>query len=47
MAKGKKCRDCGYNMFAEREDNQPMGTWVHYVCLNQACKSKEKVFESR
>ena len=47
MARGKKCPSCGYNMFAEREDDQPQGSWVYYVCLNQSCKFKEKTFEGR
>jgi hypothetical protein len=47
MARGKKCPSCGYNMFAEREDHQPMGTWVYYVCLDNSCRLKEKVFEGK
>jgi len=47
MAKGKKCRICGYYMYAEREDNQPKGRWVYYVCQNRqkSCTNREKVFE--
>lgn len=45
MAKGKKCRDCGTNMFAQHEDRQEKGTWVTYVCLSQTCNGKERVFE--
>ena len=47
MARGKKCPSCGYNMFAEREQDQPMGSWVYYVCLNNSCKFREKVFEGK
>lgn len=32
-------------MFAQREDNQPQGRWVTYVCLDNTCKFQEKVFE--
>lgn len=46
MAKGKKCPSCSTNMFAESEDDQPKGRWVTYVCLNNSCKMREKVFES-
>lgn len=47
MAKGMKCRVCGYYMYADREDNQPQGRWVYYVCQNRAdmCTNREKVFE--
>lgn len=55
MAKGKKCRHCGYSMFAESEDNQEKGRWVVYVCQSNQCPdykntdgqypNKEKVFE--
>ncbi len=34
MAKGKKCRICGYDMYASKETNQPKGRWVVYVCRN-------------
>lgn len=33
-------------MFAETEDDQPKGRWVTYVCLNNSCKMRERVFES-
>lgn len=47
MAKGMKCRVCGYYMYAEREDDQPQGRWVYYACQNRAdkCNNREKVFE--
>lgn len=47
MAKGRKCRECGNYMFAEREDNQPKGRRVVYVCQNRQakCNGREKVFE--
>ena len=47
MAKGKKCPDCGYYMYAQREDHQPMGTWVYYKCRNPKCGNEEKVFEPK
>ncbi|MBF6469835.1 hypothetical protein IU427_32435 [Nocardia beijingensis] len=46
MAKGLKCRVCGYYMYAQREDDQPMGRWVYYVCRSSSCSNQEKVFES-
>ncbi len=53
MAKGMKCSDCQNAMYADREDYEPKGTWVTYVCRNGRCKSVErgypnkvKVFES-
>jgi hypothetical protein len=52
MAKGKKCQECGDPMYADKEDYQPKGTWVTYVCRNGRCASvkqsfplKERVFE--
>jgi len=52
MGKGLKCRTCGQAMYADKEDYQPKGTWVVYVCRNGACASaksghpnQEKVFE--
>jgi hypothetical protein len=47
MARGKKCRDCGTNMFADREDSQPQGAWVYYRCLSGTCNGSEKVFEGK
>lgn len=47
MAKGKKCPQCGYQMYAQREDHQPQGTWVYYVCRSEKCKFTEKVFEAK
>lgn len=45
MAKGRKCRVCGYFMYAQREDNQPKGRWVYYECRASKCTNREKVFE--
>ena len=47
MARGKTCPQCGHNMYAEREDSQPKGTWVYYKCRNGNCNFTEKVFESK
>lgn len=54
MAKGKKCPECGYTSFVEREDFQPKGSYVTYVCQNKTCPShkrgypwKVKEFESK
>lgn len=38
MAKGMKCQCCGHHCYAQREDHQEKGTWVTYVCRNNACK---------
>lgn len=46
MAKGKKCPQCGYQMYAEREDKQPKGSWVYYRCRDKSCDFLEKTFES-
>lgn len=46
MAKGKICPQCGYQMYAEREDKQPKGNWVYYRCRDKTCDFLEKVFES-
>jgi predicted SprT family Zn-dependent metalloprotease len=43
FAKGRRCQ-CGHYMFAEREDVQPQGSWVYYVC--NSCGWKVKEFES-
>lgn len=52
MAKGKACKQCNYPMLAQKEDYQPKGTWVTYVCQNGECSTvkrgfpqKDKVFE--
>ena len=42
--KGHRCQ-CGSIMFAEKEDEQPMGSWVYYVC--RGCGWSVKVFESK
>lgn len=44
MAKGRKCPQCGASMFGQDEEEQPMGSWVTYVC---ACGFSEKVFEPK
>lgn len=46
MAKGMKCRVCGGYMYAQREDDQPKGRWVYYVCRTSSCSNTEKVFEN-
>lgn len=45
MAKGRKCPQCGTNMYALTEDYQPAGTWVVYQCLK--CKFELKEFEDK
>lgn len=47
MAQGKKCPDCGHQMYAQREEEQPKGKWVYYICRNGSCKFTEKIFESK
>lgn len=47
MAKGKKCPQCGYHMYARHEQHKPRGTWVTYVCRNGKCRFEEKVFEKK
>ncbi|GAB4164535.1 MAG: hypothetical protein Fur0021_40150 [Candidatus Promineifilaceae bacterium] len=47
MAKGKKCPQCGYQMYAKQEQHQPKGTWVVYQCRNGKCRFEEKVFEKK
>lgn len=47
MARGKKCRDCGTNMFALSERDEPKGSWVVYSCRSNTCSTKEKVFEDK
>lgn len=47
MAQGRRCNQCGYHMYAEREQSQPQGTWVWYVCRASGCGQREKVFEAR
>lgn len=47
MAKGKKCPQCSSYMYAKKEDKQPQGSWVTYICRTSNCKFEEKVFESR
>lgn len=45
MAQGKKCPICDYYMLAREEVDQPMGSWIVYVC--RACGHTEKVFEPK
>lgn len=52
MGRGLKCPECKMSMYADKEDYQPKGTWVVYVCRNGTCDSvkrgfpyKEKIFE--
>jgi hypothetical protein len=49
VAKGKKCSQCGFPMFAEREQVEAQGTTVWYACQNhqEPCNNKEKVFEPK
>lgn len=47
MAKGRKCPQCGYHMFALEEKEEPMGSWIVYECQNGKCKFQEKVFEGK
>lgn len=54
MAKGRKCPECGMAACADREDYQPRGNWVMYVCRRGSCPSvkrgfpwKERVFEAK
>jgi len=44
MAKGKKCPECNYYCYVEKEDIQPKGTWVTYVCQNRSCDSHKRGF---
>lgn len=46
MAKGKSCPNCKHSMYAEKEDNQPAGRYVTYICKNHNPPFREKVFES-
>ncbi|TDW66190.1 hypothetical protein EV653_6212 [Kribbella pratensis] len=53
MGRGLKCSECHQPMYADKEDYQPKGTWVVYVCRNGGCESvkrgypyKEKIFEA-
>lgn len=44
VAHGKKCPDCGSNMYAKSEKDYPAGTEVVYEC---PCRFEEKVFEDK
>ncbi len=39
MAKGKKCLECNHPCYAEKEEYQPQGTYVTYVCQMLKCVS--------
>jgi hypothetical protein len=43
MAKGKKCPQCDFYMFAKTQKDYPAGTEIVYVC--RSCGFEEKVFE--
>ena len=55
MAKGKKCPECGFTCWVEKEEFGDQGNTVTYVCQNKGeCPShkrgypwKERVFESK
>jgi hypothetical protein len=47
MAKGNTCPQCKYYMLAVEEKEEPEGTWVIYECLNNRCKFRQKIFESK
>lgn len=47
MAKGLKCRECGHDMYADREKEERAGRTVWYVCRNGNCGWREKVFEGK
>ena len=47
MAKGKKCPQCGYQMYAIEERQEAKGAWVIYECRNSKCRFREKVFEGK
>lgn len=56
MAKGRKCPQCRFPMYAAKEQDQPKGRYVTYVCQSNACANyvktngryrfEERVFES-
>lgn len=45
---GMKCRVSKYQMYAEREDDQPQGWWVYCVCQTRQarCTNREKSAKS-
>ena len=47
FAKGMKCPNCSAYMWAEKEDEQPKGSWVYYLCRNMTCNNRVKIFESK
>jgi len=47
MPRGKKCPQCGHQMFAVDEKEEPRGAWIVYECRNQNCKFRERVFEGK
>lgn len=46
MAKGGKCPQCGFYMFAKDERYEDSGMWVWYQCANAQCNYAIKKFES-
>ena len=46
MARGKRCPQCGYQMYAVHETDEPKGSWVTYECRNGTCRFRERVFEA-
>ena len=45
MARGKKCPQCGTNMWAKTEKDYPAGTEIVCECSSRSCGFQEKVFE--
>jgi hypothetical protein len=46
MARGGKCPQCGYYLFARNERYEVGGAWVWYECANRMCNYAIKKFES-
>lgn len=47
MANGKKCPECGTQMYADVEEHQPRGTYVTYVCRAGGCPSVQRGFPAK
>ncbi len=47
MARGHKCPQCGYYMYAKKEQHQPRGSWVTYQCRNNNCRYELRTFEGK
>lgn len=45
MAKGKNCPQCGFVMYAIREEKKDKCLIVYYQCCNGGCKFEERVEE--